>query len=228
MSLNSFNDIQNIVYINLSSRTDRNEYVSIELNKLLTCAETHDAIIRRFNAVKLPHTNSSSGALGCSMSHLKCIEMAKRNNWTHVFICEDDITFLNRELLISQINQFLQDIILWDVLIIGGNNMLPYKPINDNCIQVLNCLTTTGYIVKEAYYDTLIENYREGIQQLMRSPEEKAKYAIDKYWLNLQKKDNWFMLIPSTVVQKEDYSDIEEKVVNFQKYMLNHNKCIRN
>ena len=42
----------------------------------------------RFPAIEL-----KNGRLGCSMSHLRCIEMAKERGWDHVFICEDDITF---------------------------------------------------------------------------------------------------------------------------------------
>ena len=85
-----------VLYINLDSRPDRNENVKNELNKI--------GIINpvRFKAIKL-----DNGALGCSMSHLKCIEIAKLNKYDNVFICEDDIEFLNPELFLNQIQLFL-------------------------------------------------------------------------------------------------------------------------
>ena len=178
----------------------------------------------RFNAVKLATGN---GALGCSMSHLKCLEMAKKNEWSHVLICEDDIVFLDPVLFVSQINSFLSKSHVWDVLLLAGNNMLPYNPVDDNCIQVMHCLTTTGYIVQNHYFDTLIKNYKEGIVKLMKHPTDKKLYALDKYWINLQMEDKWFLIIPLSVIQREDYSDIEGKVTNFKKYMLDYNKCYK-
>jgi uncharacterized protein YciI len=110
----------------------------------------------RFNAIKLPN-----GAIGCSMSHLKCLQIAKERGWSHVFICEDDIQFLEPELFKTQLDTFLKnhkdD---WDVLLVAGNNMPPYVPIDDTCVQVKQCQTTPGYIVKQHYYDTLIDNFK--------------------------------------------------------------------
>ena len=50
-------------------------------------------------------------------------------------------------------------------------------------------------------------------------------YAIDKYWLHLQKRDRWFLIIPLTVIQKEGYSDIEHKTVNYSQLMTKFNKA---
>ena len=205
----------NVMYINLACRTDRNTHVQSELKKI---GVEHP---ERFNAIKL-----EDGALGCSMSHLKCIELAKKNNYEYVFICEDDIEFLNPELFLTQLQLFLKSAISWDVVLVAGNNMLPYLPANDTCIKILNCQTTTGYIVKREYYDTLIDNYKTGIKNLLKEPFNN-EYKIDKYWFKLQRKDNWYLIIPLTIVQREDYSDIEKKVTNFRNYMLDYNKVYK-
>ena len=214
--LKNISDIQNVFYINLESRSDRKEHVEKQL------ASIGLQNYQRFNAIKL-----ENGALGCSMSHLKCIQTAKANNWSHVIICEDDIQFLDPSLFISQFNAFLKTMDAWDVVLIAGNNMIPYKPIDAACIQVYACQTTTGYIVQSHYYDTLIENYKSGIKKLMLEPKNGKLYAIDKYWAKLQRIGNWFLIIPLTVVQRVDYSDIEKKETNFQKYMLDYNKCYK-
>ena len=91
-NLNNLSEIKHAFYINLESRPDRQIYVEKELKKIGIKAD-------RFNAIKLPN-----GALGCSMSHLKCIEMAKENDWEHILIVEDDIQFLNHELFMNQIS----------------------------------------------------------------------------------------------------------------------------
>jgi len=47
------------------------------------------------------------------------------------------------------------------------------------------------------------------------------KYALDQYWKILQKKDNFLLITPVNVVQKESYSDIERKNVNYVDIMKN-------
>jgi GR25 family glycosyltransferase involved in LPS biosynthesis len=205
-------DIKHAFYINLINRSDRKQHVEEQLKILGIQAE-------RFNAIKL-----SNGALGCSMSHLKCLEIAKFNNWPHLLIIEDDINFLDPELFKSQINLFFKNHHVWDVVLIGGNNVPPYQKIDDTCIKVASCQTTTGYLVNGHYFDTLIENYRTGIKKLMENPQLHKFYAIDKYWFNLQKKDIWFLIIPLTVTQREDYSDIEKKITNYSEVMTDLDK----
>ena len=108
----------------------------------------------------------------------------------------------------------------WDVLLLGGNVVPPFKLVSPYAIKVSHCQTTTGYIVRNHYYDKMIHNIREGIKLLLQFPKKHFEYAIDKHWLTLQKKDNWFMLYPPMVVQKKGYSDIEKKVVDYESLML--------
>jgi len=213
MSINSLADIKNIFYINLEHRTDRKEHVEKELLKIGIRAQ-------RFNAIKM-----ENGAIGCSMSHLRILQDAQKNNLDHILIVEDDITFLEPELFKNQINNFFEthknD---WDVILLAGNNMPPYKNIDDTCIQVSRCQTTTGYIVNGHYIKTLLQNVKIGLTHLINKPTEHAKYAIDKYWFILQQLYKWYLIVPLTVVQREDYSDIEKRVTNFEKHMLDVDK----
>ena len=210
--MNSISDIKHAFYINLASRPDRKQHVESQLNTIGIKAE-------RFNAIKL-----ANGALGCSMSHLKCLEIAKANSWPHLLIVEDDIKFLNPELFKTQLNLFLSNHKSWDVVLVGGNNVPPYTKIDDTCVKVSTCQTTTGYLVNGHYFDTLIENFRSGIKKLIEFPQQHINYAIDKYWFQLQRKNNWFLIIPLTVTQREDYSDIEKRPTNYTPVMLDLDK----
>lgn len=216
--LTNISDIKNIFYINLEKRTDRRKLVEKELLQL-------DLIGTRFNAIKTSPYSYNNGAIGCSLSHLKCLSIAKKNNWDHVMIVEDDIQFLDPETFKCQLNLFLSfSENNFDVLLLAGNNMLPFLPVNNNCIQVMNCQTTTGYIVLNHYFDTLIANIKEGISKLMQYSNDIQLYAIDKYWIKLQRKHEWFLLIPLTVIQRKNYSDIQLSITDFKTYMLNYNK----
>ena len=210
--MNSLSDIQNVLYINLTSRVDRKKQVEQELSKIGLKGT-------RFNAISL-----KNGAIGCSFSHLKCIQLAKENNWEHVLICEDDIQFLDPKLFINQLNSFLNTNEYWDVILISGNNIPPYEKTNDYSVRVTRCQTTTGYIVKRHYYDTLIDNYKKGIELLMKNPLQHRIYAIDKYWFRLQEKDNWHLITPLSVVQRAGFSNIEQRVTDFTKPMLDLDK----
>jgi GR25 family glycosyltransferase involved in LPS biosynthesis len=158
------------------------------------------------------------------MSHLKCLETAKEKNWPHVLIIEDDIKFLDPKLFKTQLNTFLTNHNDWDVVIIGGNNVPPYQNIDDTCVRVSSCQTTTGYLVNAHYFDTLIANFRSGIKKLLENPTQHMLYAIDKYWFQLQKKDKWYLIIPLTVTQREDYSDIEKRPTNYTRVMTDLDK----
>ena len=205
--------LKNTLYINLEHRKDRLTHVTKELEKFGIQGE-------RFNAVK-----TKDGAIGCTMSHIKCLELAKERNYETVFICEDDIAFLNPEVLLDSLQKFYENTsIQWDVLLIGGNNVPPYEKTTDYCIRVSNCQTTTGYIVKNSYYDVLIQNFRESVQGLLKNPNNKQQYALDMYWKQLQRINRWYMLFPFTVVQCESYSDIEERVVDYRGLMLDADK----
>lgn len=210
--MNSIEEITHAFYINLDSRPDRKSFVEEELRNVGIKAE-------RFNAIKL-----ANGALGCSMSHLKCIETAKANQWDHVLIVEDDIKFLSPEVFKNQLNKFLNIHKVWDVVLVAGNNLPPYAKIDETCIKVTWCQTTTGYMVRSHYYDILINNIREGISKLMREPDKPVMYAIDKNWIKLQSTGIWYLIIPLTVTQREDYSDIEKRPTNYTRVMTDLDK----
>ena len=211
--ISNINDITNVVYINLEHRTDRKEHIEGQLKQI---GFTN---VERFNAVK-----TANGRVGCTLSHIKCIELAKQRNYSHVVICEDDTMFTNVELFQKQLNAFLSKHHSWDVVLFAGNNVPPYEQIDATCVSVNRCQTTTCYMVNGHYYDTLLANYKEGLEKLIRSPEQHVSYAIDKYWFSLQSKDNWYLITPLTVIQREDYSDIEGRVTNYAYLMTDLDK----
>lgn len=199
--------MENVIYINLTHRTDRLTHIKDQFHKMGISAE-------RVNAIKCDR-----GAIGCSLSHIKCIELAKSRNWPCVCICEDDILFTNSELFQSQLSDFLKSDIIWDVLLLGACIKEPFEVINEKCMRVYNAQTTTGYIVKNHYYDTLLENFKCSVSKLLQG-EHKYVYSLDIYWKSLQKQHCWYILTPLSVVQRPDYSNIENRYVDYGNYML--------
>ena len=67
-NITCLDDIKHAFYINLEHRKDRKEHVEEQLSKVGINAN-------RFNAIKM-----ENGAIGCSMSHLKILQDAYKNN----------------------------------------------------------------------------------------------------------------------------------------------------
>ena len=217
-TINTIEDIRHAFYINLEHRTDRKEHVEQQLTSVGITT------VQRFNAIRM-----ENGAVGCSMSHLAILKKALAEGYDHVLIVEDDIQFLNPALFTKQFSEFFKTMNgnqsnQWDVLLLGGNNSPPFHYVNPSCVRVARCQTTTGYLVNGHYIETLIKNIKTGLTHLLSKPQMRTMYAIDRYWFLLQEKDLWFLLTPLTVIQREDYSDIEKKRTNYGRAMTDLTK----
>jgi hypothetical protein len=91
-------------------------------------------------------------------------------------------------------------------------------------VRVANCQTTTAYLVQRPYYETLLANFKEGLKNLIAEPSQQPKYAIDQYWKNLQRTDRWYLIVPVTVIQRPDYSDVSKQRVDYSGTMTEVNK----
>tara|TARA_R110001632_G_scaffold78952_1_gene176947 strand:- start:35 stop:664 length:630 start_codon:yes stop_codon:yes gene_type:complete len=202
--------IKNHFYINLNKRTDRRDSCIKELSKW-------DIIPNRFTAIE-----NKIGIVGCGFSHLKCLEIAKEKRYHYIAIFEDDIVIPKPKQVDNIVNRILISGVEWDVLLLAGNNFKPNKDEQDDYCIVNRCYCGTGYIVKEEFYDTLIENIKEGLLLLMKTGDR--QYSWDAWWCNLQREYNFLLINPLTIYQKEDYSDIEYCNVNYKSLMLNNDK----
>lgn len=201
---------ENTYYINLESRKDR---------KIETLNELNDFGIKnpkRFNAIK-----DKIGGIGCSKSHLEVLKNARRNNYPYVAIFEDDVKFLDIVETHKNINKLLKSDIKWDVLLLSGNNYKPYDVINENVYRVKNCQCCTAYIVKREYYDKLINKWEYGLKMFIQT-KNYPKYACDQYWKELQRIDNFLLIVPIKVIQRADYSDIMGGFVDYESIMKDY------
>lgn len=203
--------LDNVYYINLDSRTDRKQAVEKELN-------TMGWKYNRFSAIK-----NKNGRIGCSMSHLQLIKMAKEKDLPYIVIIEDDIHFTKPKWYNEKLGELLKEFSDYDVVLLAGNLRNPVKKVADTVLQIKKSWTTTGYIVQKHYYQTLIDNITEGIAHLIREPEKHYMYAIDAYWMKLQNTGKWYIVYPRTVTQRPEYSDIEGEYKDYTHLFLDVN-----
>lgn len=190
-----FNSIvDKVIYINLLERKDRRESCELLLNKIFD----PDKIIR-FNAIK-----DDNGSIGCSKSHIECLNIAIKNNWKNVLILEDDIKF-NYDHIDNLYKLSKKD---YDVIVLGGT-WFSHNVINNN---LLYCASTTSYLVNNIYYKTLKYNFEQGLNNYLIR--KSYKNTIDYYWNSSQLVDNWKFIYPCIFIQKNCYSSIDKKNKN--------------
>ena len=213
--LRNFHDITNVVFINLDSRTDRRTHFESQFGNIRLGLQP-----QRFAAIR-----NADGAIGCSMSHIACMEMAIKKKWDHILVCEDDATIINPDQLVDQVNHFFNRFNdSWDVLLLAGNNYQPFRQESPEAVRVANCQTATAYLVRRPYFETLLANFREGLGKLKAEPTKQPKYAIDQYWKLLQRTGRWYLIVPISVIQRPDYSDISKQHVNYSDAMMQVDK----
>jgi GR25 family glycosyltransferase involved in LPS biosynthesis len=201
-----FNNIDKILYINLEHRKDRNNEINEQFKRV---GISQDKIIR------IDAIYDNPGSLGCSASHIKCLEYAISNNYKNVLILEDDFNFIDNIQLIYDYLQHINNV-NYDVILLAGN-IIETKKYNDIFNKVINVQTTSGYIVNSNYYNKLLENYKKGLE-FLKQTKENTIYALDIYWKLLQPHDKWYIFNKTIGYQRPSYSDIEKKDVDYIGY----------
>ena len=192
-----FEEVDKVVYINLEERPDRR----IQVEKELSVFPSEKVV--RFSAIK--HKN---GAIGCSMSHIAVVEMAIQNNWKNVLIVEDDMTWNKFDAGYAIYKKLVSN--PFDVLCLGGASVKCNSEYKAEFVS-----TTTAYLVNSYYFSTLLETFKEGLENLKVHEDLQHLYALDRIWMKLMVKDSWYIVHPPMCVQRPGYSNIENKFTNY-------------
>ncbi len=193
-------------YMNLEHRKERDLITRQELKKLGIKKPN------RFNAIthEIP-------LVGCALSHIACLEKAKELGWDYVIMFEDDIKIEGKNSLLSKFNKYIK--MDFDVLYLGCWNYLPPEKINNDLAKVVRAVCNHAYIVKQHYYDTFLQNLKEGIEWKLK--EDIRDNNIDEYHYTLQAKDNWYCITPIHITQRDGWSDNFNEVRNYSERIKN-------
>ena len=196
--------IDHVFYINLKSRQDRKGLIEAQLEKYGLKAERFDAIY-----------NPGSLAAGCMESHLKVLKIAKERGYKNVLILEDDFHFVvDENQFVEQLDKFFTANIEYDVCFLSYHVIRAEKTQYDFIQRAVDCRTASGYLVNQHYYDKLIDLFATGLPKLITTRQHWI-YANDVIWQSLQQTDNWYLFTPRIGVQRESYSDLARRVVNY-------------
>ena len=189
-----FEFIEKVVYINLDHREDRKKSMEEQLRVFPS-----EKVVR-FSAIK-----DDDGALGCCKSHIAVLEMAMRNKWKNVLILEDDAVWNKFEEGYALLEKLVKK--PYDVILLGSS----CTKFDKDTYKLQEGYTTTAYLVSNHYYDILLHNFKNSLQRLMDT-HLMYVYAIDIFWISLQKRDNWYCVIPCLMYQMVSWSDISHVI----------------
>lgn len=194
------------IYINLEDREDRKKQILEELNKINIPTKK----IRKVAGVRIP----KNGHKGCTQSHILALTMAKMNKWKRVAIFEDDMKLNVEPSEFTRIlNKSLElDDDKWDVLVLGGANQEKGTKIDEEMFYLKFSTTTTGYIVKQEYYDTLLDLFNDANNKMtpLKWGEDNGweGNAPDQRWNELIKINKFVGFEPNLIVQGGSPSSI--------------------
>lgn len=183
-------------FINLERRGDRREQFEKEASRMGIEVERFQAI-----AHQVP-------AIGCLMSHLAVMKLARERNYERVCIFEDDFEFVvSKEEFNTTLAAIPED---FDVVMLGWylNESAPYNGVFG---KVLSATTTSGYIVNRKFYDTIINNFEAALSLFvsnLRAWNVIALYSADQYWLRIQSTAKWLHTLKRIGKQRAGHSDI--------------------
>jgi hypothetical protein len=64
-----------------------------------------------------------------------------------------------------------------------------------------------------------MNNYKEGVE-ILKTNYNNGNYRGDRYWNRLQKRDNWYIVMPQMCMQRPSFSDIERRHVDYTNHIL--------
>lgn len=200
--------IERVFIINLDRRVDRMQSMKNLIDRLeIINWERFPAIKPKYNSIekrlysgynKFQKLNKKyvKGSVGCKLSHLEILKLAKQRKYNNILILEDDVEFVGNlkhiEIGLREIEHFN-----WDILYLGLNKA-KYIPISDLVFisKVKKGLCTHAYIVNHRSYNKIINILEESNKQIDITYQDNFNYQLNCF------------IIPNQFIQTKSFSDI--------------------
>lgn len=202
--MKTLNDyFQKIYCINLDKRIDRWKLAEPHLKDLGLDVERVSGYDGSSLGLEFP-PEIKEGAVGCSLSHLFTIKLAKQNKLENFLLLEDDVVFDDEvnEKFFSVLDQVPND---WDMLYLGGQHFhgMDMPQINENVYKCVYTLAAQSVGIKNTVYDYFID-------KLMN-----ISKINDLHYAEAHKEINAYVIIPHLSWQRNSFSDIENANVDY-------------
>ena len=209
------NLVDKIFIINLESRPDKYNDITKALDNLkITNYE-------RFNAIKpsldeiykskplvtlYNKTYYGKGVVGCKLSHIEVIKIARDRGYKQILILEDDAKPIdNFETILNNVISELTTIDdKWSFLYLSANHKEKGVPLSGHIKQCKTAYTTAAYIVRSNVFEEIITEACTHVKE------------IDTYYVDIiQKSHTCLGTFPNLFTQKAYISDISNHYTDY-------------
>ena len=109
--------------------------------------------------------------------------------------------------------QLLETPIPFDVCFLSYNVLASEETSYSFLRRATDTQTSSGYIIEQHYYDTLITNFESSVHGFENRLD--GNHALDIEWKRLQPIDKWYYFTTRLGIQRPGYSDIDRRVVEY-------------
>jgi len=202
--MKTLNDYFDKIYcINLDDRKDRMVDTVKQFHK-------HNLWVERVPGIKGSDMNLDfppeikEGAVGCALSQLFTLKLAKQVNAKKFLLLEDDIEF--DEDLNSKFNKYYAEVPNdWDMLYLGGQHFhgMNLTQVSEHIYRCEYTLAAHSVAFKYTVYDRFINKLVD------------ITKPCDVHYAESHKEINAYVIVPHLTWQRESYSDIEKFNVDY-------------
>lgn len=205
--------IDAVYFINLDHRTDRLAEIQKEVSEMGFPAEK----VHRISAIWKPEI----GSLGCALSHIKALNTFLQSNSDTCLILEDDfMRTIDINFMKFLFKDLFETVKEFDVVMLAGKVFQKDSSNSFFFHRVQDAQTTSAYLITRAFAPKLKQNLEEAAQGIeswyTQHKKPSHEYCIDIYWKKLQPVSRWYIVNPKIGLQRESYSDIENKTTNYR------------
>lgn len=201
MTLNDYVDA--IYCINLDDRKDRWEEAAKQFVK-------HNLWVERVSGIKGSNMNLDfppeikEGAVGCALSQLFALKLAKHNKLKKFLLLEDDVEF-DEEIQSKFPKYYSQVPNDWDMIYLGGQHFhgMNLQQVSENVYKCEYTLCAHSVIFKYTVFDRFINKLVD------------ITKPCDVHYAESHKEINAYVIIPHLTWQRNSFSDIEKVNVDY-------------
>lgn len=222
--MKTLNDFFTKIYvINLDRRPDRYQQCQIEFNKIGVKVERASAMDGKLIPDSTGWGPREKACYAVTTKHIELISDSLSKNYSNILILEDDVAFINNfnDIFYERIKFLPED---WDLLFIGGNHILHvngfdlltgdknfkvtkqnYKTLNYELSKSPCTYCTHAIAINSRFYKNVIDK----MKQFPSDPTDNLYYQLQMEGCKA------FTFLPSLVIQKAGFSDVENIYVNY-------------
>jgi len=163
------------------------------------------------------------GALGCARSHLAVLSnFLTHRHEPYCLVMEDDFDLLRTwPEFVNTFNSLQANGLDWDTLLLAGTCTVAYIEAPKGLARIVESQSASGYLIQRRYVPQILHSFANSVVMLEKFREHQPRdqwtlrFAIDQAWKTLQRADRWYIFTPTFGHQRPSFSDIENKLVDY-------------